>query len=77
MQCELCCKGLLDEWGLLLRLRLMKILLKVCALVGIAGVLGSCGAPMAALRSVGNLPNTARNALSEVDSMAGALYGGL
>ncbi|MDP4624781.1 MAG: hypothetical protein NWT08_06555 [Akkermansiaceae bacterium] len=55
----------------------MKTLLKVGALVVIAGMLGSCGVPMAALRSIGNLPNTAGNALNEVDGMAGALYGGL
>ncbi|MGJ8643254.1 MAG: hypothetical protein ACSHX9_07590 [Luteolibacter sp.] len=55
----------------------MKTLLKVGALVVIAGMLGSCGVPMAALRSVGALPKTAGNALNEVGGIANALYGGL
>lgn len=55
----------------------MKTLLKVGALVVIAGMLGSCGIPMAAIRSVGALPNTASNALNEVSGAASAYYGGL
>ncbi|MEP2776238.1 MAG: hypothetical protein ABJQ29_06890 [Luteolibacter sp.] len=44
----------------------MKTLLKVGALVVIAGVLGSCGIPMAAIRTAKNTPRTASNMINEV-----------
>lgn len=70
-------KGFLDGWGGVLRVAGMKTLLNAVAVLMIAGVLGSCGLPMAALRSVGNLPNTAANAVNEAGGLASAFAGGL
>lgn len=59
-------KAFLDDEGGILKIARMKNLKMLGALVLLCGTLGSCGVPMAAVRTVMNTPQTAVNALNEV-----------
>ena len=61
-------KGFLDDEAGIVKLAGMKNLFKLATLLVLCGMLGSCGIPMSAVRTV---QNTARSAISTVQNPLG------
>lgn len=62
------CKGFLDDGAGIVKLAGMKNLFKLAALLVLGGMLGSCGIPMSAVRTV---QNTARSAITTIQNPLG------
>lgn len=59
-------KRFLDVEGKTLKIPQMKNLMRLGVLVALCGMLGSCGLPMAVVRTAANTPTTVSNMLTAV-----------